>query len=70
MLGQAGQTAKTNWTMGHMQYLSLDQSVECEGGCQMLGLHAVLSHNGGTYLQYIIYSLNAHSDGAQNTASI
>lgn len=46
------------WTF----YLAFDQVVECQCGCQMLGLHAVLSQDCWADFEYIICPLNAHSE--------
>ncbi len=44
-------------------YLSFNEAVECQCGCQMLSLHAVLSKDRWTNFKNIIWPLNTHPDG-------
>lgn len=56
--------AETKTTKGilHMHYLSFNQGVEGQRGCQMLSLHVVLSQDRRTDFKNIIWPLNTHPD--------
>lgn len=56
--------AKTKNSKGilHVYYLSFNQGVEGQRGCQMLGLHAVLSQDRRTNFKNVVWPLNTHPD--------
>lgn len=52
-----------------MCYLSFNQVVKCQCGCQMLSLHAVLSQDRWTNFKNIIWPVNTHPDGCKDIKS-
>ena len=54
MRGTSGHIVNARWLDGPSRYLSFDQGVQSQHGPQVLGLHAVLSQDGGTDLQHVV----------------
>lgn len=56
--------------LGCMHYLSFNHGVECQCGCQMLSLHAVLSQDRWANFKNIIWPLHTHPNGCKDISTI